>query len=160
MFTHQFSFNQTAAHCVSGFNPQRISVRLLEHDRSDPNDTTTITRNVEKITKHPRYSQSTFDNDIAIIKLDKRVKFEGILNPVCMPTKGEWYTGRDGIVAGWGTLKEGGDVSNTLQHVAVPIISNAACRRTGYAPTRITDNMMCAGFKEGQKDSCQLSIIQ
>ena len=46
MFTHQFSFNQTAAHCVSGFNPQRISVRLLEHDRSDPNDTATITRNV------------------------------------------------------------------------------------------------------------------
>lgn len=50
---------------------------------------------VEKITKHPRYSQTTFDNDIAIIKLDKRVKFEGILNPACMPTKGEWYTGRD-----------------------------------------------------------------
>ncbi|KAG5671023.1 hypothetical protein PVAND_001241 [Polypedilum vanderplanki] len=139
----------TAAHCVSGFNQQRITVRLLEHDRSDDSETETITRNVEKIIKHPRYSQTTFDNDIALVKLAKPVKFEGVLNHVCMPVAGEWYTGREGIVTGWGTLKEGGDVSNTLQHVQVPIISNAACRKTAYAPYRITDNMMCAGYKDG-----------
>lgn len=29
----------TAAHCVSGFNKDRIGVTLLEHDRSKPSDT-------------------------------------------------------------------------------------------------------------------------
>lgn len=36
----------TAAHCVHGFNAQRISILLLEHDRSKDNDTVTITRKV------------------------------------------------------------------------------------------------------------------
>jgi hypothetical protein len=50
---------------------------------------------VEKIIKHPRYSQTNFDNDIALLKLEKPVKFEGVLNPICMPKTGEWYTGYD-----------------------------------------------------------------
>lgn len=48
-----------------------------------------------------------------------------------------------------------GEVASTLQQVAVPIMSNLECKKTGYAVTRITDNMLCAGFKEGKKDSCQ-----
>lgn len=50
---------------------------------------------VEKVIKHPRYSQTNFDNDIALVKLTKPVTFEGVLNPVCMPTPGEWYTGKN-----------------------------------------------------------------
>lgn len=49
-----------------------------------------------------------------------------------------------------------GDVSNTLQEVTVPIISNQACRETGYSAKRITDNMLCAGFEEGMKDRLAL----
>lgn len=40
--------------------------------------------------------------------------------------------------------------------VIVPIQSNKECRESGYGATRITDNMLCAGFKEGKKDSCQV----
>lgn len=36
----------TAAHCVSGFNKDRIGVTLLEHDRSKPDDTELIKRRV------------------------------------------------------------------------------------------------------------------
>lgn len=36
----------TAAHCVSGFNKTRISVVLLEHDRSTSNEAPSITRKV------------------------------------------------------------------------------------------------------------------
>lgn len=36
----------SAAHCVSGFNKDRITVRLLEHDRSTQGETQTITRKV------------------------------------------------------------------------------------------------------------------
>lgn len=48
-------------------------------------------------------------------------------------------------------------MSETLQEVIVPIISNAECRSMNYPSGRITDNMLCAGYKEGGKDSCQVS---
>lgn len=43
-----------------------------------------------------------------------------------------------------------------MRKVAVPIMSVEDCRRnSGYQASRITDNMMCAGYDAGQKDSCQ-----
>lgn len=39
----------TAAHCVSGFNKDRIGVTLLEHDRSKPGETELIKRRVRFI---------------------------------------------------------------------------------------------------------------
>lgn len=41
----------TAAHCVSGFNKDRIGVTLLEHDRSTPTETELIKRRVRSITQ-------------------------------------------------------------------------------------------------------------
>jgi len=41
----------------------------------------------------------------------------------------------------------------TLRQVVVPIISQDACRES-YGKN-LTDNMMCAGYMEGGKDSCQ-----
>lgn len=54
---------------------------------------------------------------------------------------------------------EGGSISDTLQEVTVPIISNTACKKTGYGSSRITDNMLCAGIPEGGKDSCQVRSL-
>lgn len=52
---------------------------------------------MKRIVKHPRYSQTNYDNDIALVQLDKPVKFEGILNPVCLATPGKSFTGNDGV---------------------------------------------------------------
>lgn len=67
---------------------------------------------------------------------------------------------KQGIATGWGAVKEQGDISATLQEVVVPILSNNECRKTGYGASRITDNMICAGFKDGDKDSCQVIIMK
>jgi len=45
--------------------------------------------------KHPRYSQTNYDNDIALVKLDQPVPFEGILNPVCLAVPSKSFTGYD-----------------------------------------------------------------
>lgn len=52
-------------------------------------------------------------------------------------------------------FSEGGSISETLQEVGVPILSNTDCRKTAYGSSRITDNMLCAGISKGGKDSCQ-----
>lgn len=63
------------------------------------------------------------------------------------------------ITTGWGTLKEDGTPSCLLQEVEVPVMSNEDCRaNTSYHPKMISDNMMCAGYEEGLKDSCQVNL--
>ncbi|XP_065367614.1 trypsin-1-like [Calliphora vicina] len=144
----------TASHCVYGFRRERISVRLLEHDRK-MSHFLKIDRKVAEIITHPKYNARTYDNDIAIIKLDEPVEMTELMHPVCMPTPGKSFKGETGTVTGWGALKVGGPTSDTLQEVQVPIMSQDQCRKSRYGPSRITDNMLCAGYDEGKKDSCQ-----
>ena len=65
------------------------------------------------------------------------------------------YTGRYGIIAGWGRIEESKPTSSKLRQVSVPIMSMENCRKSGYMGTRITDNMICAGYEKGKKDACQ-----
>lgn len=77
----------------------------------------------------------------------------------CDLFSGLTYSDKKGIVTGWGVTRESGTVSSKLLEVTIPIMSNKECRSTRYSPERITDNMMCAGYVTGGKDSCQVSGI-
>nr|XP_024217648.1 trypsin-1 [Halyomorpha halys] len=68
------------------------------------------------------------------------------------------FAGETGIVTGWGVKspsKYRGSISPVLQELKVPIMTNDECRESGYERSQITENMLCAGYKEGGKDSCQ-----
>ncbi|GBP14593.1 Trypsin-1 [Eumeta japonica] len=73
--------------------------------------------------------------------------------PVCLPELDLSYTNYTAVVTGWGLTQEGGQTSDTLQEVYVPVLSNEDCNRE-YSG-RITDNMLCAGVPEGGRDACQ-----
>jgi len=48
-----------------------------------------------------------------------------------------------------------GDLSDVLMQVVVPIVSWDTCRESnGIYKRELTDNMICAGYMEGGKDSC------
>lgn len=145
----------TAAHCVDGFSKQKISVRLLEHDRNVDTETVVIDRKVKRIIRHSGYSGTTFDNDIALLKLDEDVPISGDMRPVCLPHRGKSFSNHTGLVTGWGVKSQGGSTNPILHEVSVPIMSNADCRKSMYGSRRITDNMLCAGYPEGKKDACQ-----
>ncbi|XP_076766701.1 trypsin-1 [Xylocopa sonorina] len=145
----------TASHCVDRFDPNLLSVRILEHDRNSTTEAETQMFKVEKVIKHSGYSTLNYNNDIALVKLKDGIRFEGKMRPVCLPERAKTFAGVDGIVTGWGAIKESGPISQTLQEVTVPILTNAECRATKYPARRITDNMLCAGYQEGGKDSCQ-----
>uniref|UniRef100_A0A1B0GJV0 Putative trypsin-1 n=1 Tax=Lutzomyia longipalpis TaxID=7200 RepID=A0A1B0GJV0_LUTLO len=143
----------TAAHCVKGFQPRYIRVHLLEHDvKNLRNDTV---RGVVGFKIHNQYDSNTYNCDIALLKLDKPLEFKEPLKPVCLPDFKKSFTGVDGIVTGWGATRENGPLADKLQEVKVPILSNSECKQSKYGSSRITENMLCAGYKEGGRDSCQ-----
>ncbi|KAK6627829.1 hypothetical protein RUM44_010308 [Polyplax serrata] len=146
----------TAAHCIYGFNPQDLKIVFGEHDRNIPTETDTVERKVKVAKHHPKFDLFTFNNDIGIVELDAPVQLGDHIRTTCLPDDVNFnYTGRFGIIAGWGRVEETRPTSNKLRQVKVPIISNEACRNLGYQATRITDNMICAGFENGGKDACQ-----
>ncbi|XP_031838940.1 trypsin-1 [Nomia melanderi] len=145
----------TAAHCVDRFDPKLMSVQLLEHDRNSTKETEVQTFKVDRVMKHSRYSTFNYDNDIALVRLTKPIRFEGKMRPVCLPERAKTFSGLKAVVTGWGALSASGEISQTLQEVTVPILTNAECRNTKYPARKITDNMLCAGYEEGKKDSCQ-----
>lgn len=52
---------------------------------------------------HPNFKNgSVFDDfDIAIVTVDRTIKFGTNAKPICLPSSGEDFTGRKVIVAGW-----------------------------------------------------------
>ena len=150
----------TAAHCMfdqngNPFSAGQISVRLGEYRRS-VNDGTEQIRSVAQVIVHPNYNPANNDNDIALLKLTS----PGVLNsavalisPATSPQVDALVEAGDpSTVTGWGDTSEGGNLSDVLMEVSVPIVSNASCNQ---AYGIITDNMLCAGLAQGGMDSCQ-----
>lgn len=138
------------------FNKALIKLFVGYHSRNGTSSLGGDEYSVKNIIIHSGYSTFKFDNDIALIKIVGTFNFDNGIRPVCLPERGSTFTGENGIVTGWGALSENGAASNVLHSVTVPILSNAECRATKYPARRITDNMMCAGFIKGGKDSCQV----
>jgi len=147
----------TAAHCVyDGFSG--VTVTAGAHNfRAPPSGQQRV--NGVKTVYHPQYNPQTTLNDIAVIKLEKPIKFSDTVQPICLPATGEKVAdGAQAVVAGWGLTKEGGyDTSNILLQVGVPVIGSSDCARSYSSQgIRIDANaMLCAGLKQGGKDSCQ-----
>lgn len=72
---------------------------------------------------------------------------------------GNDYGGITGTVAGWGQLSEISSTSLSLRHATLPLWSEKECYKVPeFKKTRFTTNMLCAGLKEGGKDSCQVKL--
>ncbi|XP_030760915.1 proclotting enzyme-like [Sitophilus oryzae] len=147
----------TAAHCVNGFDVRDLSVTLGDHDRTSADRFNHIeVRRLRSVKKHEHFDVSTYNNDIAILEMDIPISFSDKMNPVCLPNADFVdYSGRVGIIAGWGKTEERGDTSDVLRKVAVPVWSKQECYNSGYGERKISENMFCAGYVEGQIDACQ-----
>ncbi|MBQ1445494.1 MAG: serine protease [Renibacterium sp.] len=143
----------TAAHCVDGKTPSFFSVNGGSANRTGgPNSST-----VKSIWMAPDYNGSTFENDYAVLTLN--TNFSG---PVAtLETNPAVYAaGTNATVLGWGTTASGSsNYQSKLRKVDVPITSDSACASAypqgSSKGTYYNDSMVCAGFAQGGKDSCQ-----
>ena len=131
-----------------GSAASRIRVLLGEHSIAD----SVYNRvDVAEIINHPDWNSQRIDNDYAILRLAKPVKFNKKVAPACLPADtAATYAGVVATVTGWGRLIHEGNQPTTLQEVDVTVTTNAEC---DSAYGSITKNMICAA--DSGKDSCQ-----
>jgi hypothetical protein len=140
----------TAAHCVSEVGAN-VTVILGDHQRS-VNEGTEQTLTVNTILIHPSFNGTTFNNDIALLRLATPATLNARVRVAelgTVPASGNLR------VIGWGRTVEGGATSDVLMKVDVPRVSATNC--SAAYPGRITLSMFCAGSPATAsviKDSC------
>lgn len=117
----------------------------------------TEVRLVRSIHIHDYFDIISFDNDIALVRLDRAVKFGPKVQPACLPdARNADYDGVMSLVVGWGRVGEAEPTSTVLRSLVVPIWSQEQCLQSEYGENRLTNNMICAGFHDGQRDACKV----
>ena len=96
----------TAAHCVFGLKMENFVVVFGLHDLNDTSEyAESNTYTVSKVIFHENYNHRDPNNDIALIKLSKRVVLSRSVYPICLPESpflANSIINKFGFVAGWG----------------------------------------------------------
>ncbi|KAG7221973.1 hypothetical protein INR49_028256 [Caranx melampygus] len=92
-------------------------------------------------------------NDIALIKLKKKLRFSQSVRPVSLPSVDDTFgPSSECWITGWGYTGTNAPLQDpeTLQELKIPIVPNTACAKQ-YP--ELSSDMLCAG--EGGKDACK-----
>lgn len=154
----------TAAHCVLEHDTLRyhkeIKVILGTHNLTDESSSEVQVIPVNK-TRHHHDFQWDFNkmgvkSDIAILKLEKKVRISKNVHPVCLPRgkrrKQLVQAGRTGVFVGWGGTQE----PHLLRQMPLPVVRRKECeqsyKRYNY---KVTEKMICAGYKGNSDGLCK-----
>ncbi len=147
----------TAAHCVYEENPEKIDAIVGAYDLSKqkwPFNDEGSRVSVQNIYVHENYDPNTKNNDIAILELDS------VLDSPTIPLANKDFLssihiGDKATVIGWGVQDtETEHREHQLYQVDVPYVSREECQKSGGDYTNIDESAICAGDKDGGKDSC------
>uniref|UniRef100_A0A6M2DZI1 Putative trypsin-like serine protease n=1 Tax=Xenopsylla cheopis TaxID=163159 RepID=A0A6M2DZI1_XENCH len=135
------SYILTAAHCVYNKDREKFTVVSGTIYLSKGGQEHII----DKIQCHKKYSRRTTENDIAIIKLQKPIRFNKFQYPIQL-TRNYSKRNVDGVVSGWGKIVyPAKSYPNNLQKLSMTTISNKKCRdRYENDAKKILPGMICA----------------
>ncbi|KAH0623883.1 hypothetical protein JD844_007068 [Phrynosoma platyrhinos] len=146
----------TAAHCV--VHEQRIRLKFGKYNRLRTEDSEQII-DVDKRLPHENYSESTSDNDIAMLHLAHPIIVNKYIVPICLPSKmladqELMKEGTQTVVTGWGSQSTDNskNYSTVLHYIEIPVASRNDCVNAMW--NSVSDNMFCAGIPGDKRDSC------
>ncbi|MFE4058061.1 S1 family peptidase [Streptomyces sp. NPDC059096] len=111
----------TAGHCTVDIEPEQLSVRVGDHDR-----TKGAAAKVTEIVTHEDFSYEPFRDDVAVMKLDHPVDAQPVDVAAASPS-----TGADARILGWGMTCEDGsecpDPPLRLQELDTEVVPDDRC---------------------------------
>uniref|UniRef100_A0A3Q1FAJ4 Peptidase S1 domain-containing protein n=1 Tax=Acanthochromis polyacanthus TaxID=80966 RepID=A0A3Q1FAJ4_9TELE len=138
----------TAAHCFKRSGPCAPSITT-----SEPALTVFIPSTATQVIVHPAFNGTNMDHDVALLELMVPAPMSYTIQSVCLPSPvHRFLKNAECYITGWGSMREGGSLTNLLQKAAVSVIDQADCQQS-YGNV-LTASMMCAGFMEGGRDTC------
>ncbi|TMW44604.1 hypothetical protein DOY81_010316 [Sarcophaga bullata] len=143
----------TAAHCLAHTSPSYLKVHVGENSRLVVEG---AEYDVAAIHYHEKWNSLTQDYDVGLVRIEGSFIFGNTVQPISLA--GPKYKIRDGsyaTVLGWGfTDLNNPQAAEVLQVAQVPIVKQTTCNR--QMGGLITKRMICAGFKSGGVDACQM----
>jgi len=150
----------TAAHCITAGDEYQVLV--YGHSRTMEaglNHECTEEIAVVETHCHESYNADTEAADVCLLKLARAPrcasKMAGGNEYAVLDTTGTGHaaTGASVIVAGWGTMSQGGESPDVMHDVTISMLDYSDCN-SAYEGS-VLQGMVCAGVWEGGKDSCQ-----
>ncbi|KAM9772854.1 chymotrypsin-like protease CTRL-1 [Syngnathus typhle] len=138
----------TAAHCILStvLDNWLLYFGKLNQSTTNVNE---VNRTLSRIIVHPDYDNTTFQNDIALMRLSSPITYTNYIRPICMASNSSQFNnGTRCWGTGWGKLGANETtVAERLQEVEIPIIGNKQCSCVySLVPNAvISDNTICAG---------------
>lgn len=133
------------------------TVHLGVYDKSDLSGAVSIS--VKSFTIHPNYDAANFLDDIAIIKLSKKVDLTEKIQVACLPENSQLYPKKYDInayIVGWGKTNQAASTTpNILQEALITVYDSSKCSLVGSGIPKNWNNQICAGKYTGGVDSCQ-----
>ncbi|XP_076009543.1 transmembrane protease serine 9 [Genypterus blacodes] len=141
----------TAAHCFKNDpSPTNWAVSLGSVLRSGMGS---LVIPIQRVIINPAFNGTSMDHDVALLELAVPAPRSYTIQSVCLPSPvHRFLKNAECFITGWGSMREGGSLTNLLQKAAVSVIDQSECQQS-YGSV-LTANMMCAGFMEGGRDTC------
>ncbi|XP_072943161.1 venom serine protease Bi-VSP-like [Epargyreus clarus] len=117
--------------------------------------------NVIRLIPHKFYTSVDKHDDIALIELDRQVRFSEFIRPICLPVPGLSFARTQRTIAGWGHVEYKGNTSETLKKETAYEVHSSLCVSQlvlkGFK--WINDTMICAKGEQRKgklaADTCQ-----
>ena len=125
-----------------------------EDEDSDPQDYT-----VSRVIAHPQYRSPIVYNDIALVEVDREMRFSQYARPACLNSETS-ISERMAIASGWGNTGLFGEKSEILLKVTLDLFRFNECTpkydSNRFLPNGLFENQqLCAGSYDKEKDTCE-----
>ena len=149
-----------AAYCFKEKNQVQLIDAVVGKQHVSKIDEPGLTNHdIWKIVSHRDYelSSNVFDSDLSLVILTDAVKFTGQVQPICLPEPSQRVS--MGTVVSWESKNHDLSMTLTPEEHSTTIISNMEC--ISLSPNlkdAVTNQTLCARFKNESKSSCNLDL--
>ncbi|KAF7219865.1 plasminogen activator, urokinase a [Nothobranchius furzeri] len=154
----------TAAHCFVGgdrIKRQHLSVFLGKTAINETDAKREQNFTVEKLINHEAYNESSYNNDIALLKIRNvnggyAAKTPSVRTVCLPPLHTHLPAGFTCSIAGFGKQTfNSWEYSQLLKQAEVNLLSKAECKREAPYKDYVSENMFCAASPDWTTDACK-----